>query len=312
MNIKKIIKSQRVRHLLMRSCAWLPDKLMLSLQYYILLHRWPDLTHPKRFTEWIQYYKMKYRNPDMLRCVDKYDVRGYVEEKGCGEYLNELYQVCDNASEIDFEKLPQKFVIKTTNGGSGDNVMVVTDKDSLDTDAAIIKVNSWLKKNYSNTSREWAYSGASSHPRIIVEKYLENPSEDNLSANSLIDYKFFCFNGRVEFFKLDYDRYTRHSANYYDRNASLLDVTEGTFPQKEKTPPLPANISQMIEIAEKLAKEYPFVRIDLYNVGEKILFGEFTFYPGSGYFAFNPDKFDIEFSKYFKDIQIEHMGGVKY
>lgn len=146
MNIKNIIRSQRVRHLLMKSCAWLPDRIMLPLQYYMLLHRWPDLKHPKRFTEWIQYYKMHYRNPDMLRCVDKYAVRSYVEEKGCSRYLNELYQVCEDATEIDFDKLPQKFVIKTTNGGGGDNVLVVKDKDSLDIGATIQKVNSWLKR----------------------------------------------------------------------------------------------------------------------------------------------------------------------
>lgn len=300
MNIKNIIKSQRIRHLLMRSCAWLPDRTMLSLQYYIIMHHWPNLKNPQRFTEWIQCYKMYYRNPDMLRCVDKYEVRDYVEEMGCGQYLNELYQVCDDASEIDFEKLPQKFVIKTTNGGSGDNVLVVKNKDSLDINTTIHKVNSWLKKNYSNTSREWAYFSASNNPKIIVEKYLEN------SNSSLNDYKFFCFNGEVKYFKIDYDRYTHHTANYYDRNGVLLHFEEIGFPINKSMPSLPDNLSEMITVAENLSKEFPFVRVDLYNTDGKIYFGELTFYPGSGYSGFTPDSADITLGKYFNSLNFNY------
>lgn len=284
----------------MRSCAWLPDRIMLSLQYYIIMHRWPNLKNPKRFTEWIQCYKMHYRNPDMLRCVDKYEVRDYVKERGCDKYLNELYQVCSDASEIDFEKLPQKFVIKTTNGGSGDNVLVVKNKDLLDFNATIRKVNSWLKKNYSNTSREWAYSKASDNPQIIVEKYLEN---SNLSLN---DYKFFCFNGKVEYFKIDYDRYTHHTANYYNREGVLLDFEETGFPINDSKPSLPYNLSEMIKVAESLSKEFPFVRVDLYNTNGEIYFGELTFYPGSGYSGFTPDSADIDLGKYFNSLNFNY------
>lgn len=287
----------------MKSCAWLPDRIMLSLQYYILMHRWPDLKNPKRFTEWIQYYKMHYRNPDMLRCVDKYEVRSYVEEKGCGEYLNELYQICDDASEIDFEKLPQKFVIKTTNGGNGDNVLVVKDKNSLDINATINKVNSWLKKNYSNTSREWAYSGASSNPRIIVEKFLEN------SATSLDDFKFYCYNGKYRFLSIDKDRYGNHTRAYFNSDMEFLPEVTGNYNRVNEAPKLPDNISQMVETAEHFAKDFPFVRVDLYNVQGKIIFGELTFYPASGYSPYNPDDFDFELGKYFKKWDIKNIGG---
>lgn len=303
MNIKNIIRSQRVRHLLMKSCAWLPDRIMLPLQYYMLLHRWPDLKHPKRFTEWIQYYKMHYRNPDMLRCVDKYAVRSYVEEKGCSRYLNELYQVCEDATEIDFDKLPQKFVIKTTNGGGGDNVLVVKDKDSLDIGATIQKVNSWLKKNYSNTSREWAYSGSTANPRIIVEKYLEN------SGTSLDDFKFYCYEGKYRFLSIDKNRFGNHKRAYFDENMQFMPEVTGNYSRLNEAPELPENIQEMVDAAEHFAKDFPFVRVDLYNVQGKVIFGELTFYPASGYSPYSPDDFDFELGKYFKDCKIENWGG---
>lgn len=289
----------------MKSCAWLPDRIMLSLQYYILMHRWPDLKNPKRFTEWIQYYKMHYRNPDMLRCVDKYEVRSYVEEKGCGEYLNELYQICDDASEIDFEKLPQKFVIKTTNGGNGDNVLVVKDKNSLDINATIHKVNSWLKKNYSNTSREWAYSGASNNPRIIVEKFLENSDTND---GSLIDYKFFCFNGEPFICQVISERYSDEHIDFYNTEWKRLDGIVGLNPKATNSAdgfPKPKNLDKMLDTARSLSQDFPFVRVDLYNVNGKIYFGELTFYPSSGYGIFNPDSFDFKLGELFKIAQIK-------
>lgn len=289
----------------MKSCAWLPDRIMLSMQYYILMHRWPDLKNPKRFTEWIQYYKMHYRNPNMLRCVDKYEVRSYVEEKGCGEYLNELYQICDDAAEIDFEKLSQKFVIKTTNGGNGDNVLVVKDKNSLDLNATIHKVNSWLKKNYSNTSREWAYSGASNNPRIIVEAFLENSDTND---GSLIDYKFFCFNGEPFICQVISERYSNEHIDFYNTQWKRLDGIVGLNPKATNSAegfPKPKNLDKMLKVAQVLSQDFPFVRVDLYNVNGKIYFGELTFYPSSGYGFFNPDSFDFKLGELFKIAQIK-------
>lgn len=292
MNIKQIIKSQRLRHKLMRLGKFLPDSIMISIQYRILLGRWPNLKNPKRFTEWIQWYKMHYRDPKMLRCVDKYDVRSYVEEKGCGKYLNKLYQICNHAEEIDFDNLPKKFVIKTTSGGSGDNVMIVHDKKVLNIPDAISKINSWLTKDYSNTSREWAYSSSVRNPRIIVEEYLE------CNNSSLDDYKFFCFNGKCKYFKVDFNRYTNHQANYYTRDGLMVNVTEEGFtPDPNYKIVSNEDLFMMIELAEILANDFFFTRVDLYNVQGKIYFGELTFYPGSGYGSFKPDSFDFELGK---------------
>lgn len=298
MDIKRLIKSQKIRHRLMRLGKFLPDSLMISLQYRILLGRWPNLKKPKRFTEWIQWYKMNYRDPKMLKCVDKYEVRKYVEEKGCGKYLNELYQICNNAKEIDFETLPEKFVIKTTSGGNGDNVLVIKSKDNLNKQNTIEQVNSWLRKNYSDTSREWAYSAAANNPRIIVERYLENDD------SGLDDYKFYCFNGKHRFLSIDKGRYGEHTRAYFNEKGDFLSEVTGNYNPMKETPQLPENISDLIEVAEKFAADFPFVRVDLYNVNNNVIFGELTFYPASGYSPYNPDQFDYDLGSYFKDCKI--------
>lgn len=119
MNYKKIFRSQQLRFRIMRMLQWVPDSVMLRVQYRIKMGFWPDFKHPKRFTEKLQLYKMKYRNPVMHQCVDKYEVRKYVESKGLGHILNELYGVYDKPEEINFDALPDKFVMKTTTGGGG-------------------------------------------------------------------------------------------------------------------------------------------------------------------------------------------------
>lgn len=121
---------------------------------------------------------------------------------------------------------------------------------------------------------------------------------------SLTDYKFFCFSGKVEFFKVDYDRYIHHTANYYDKNANFLNAEEVGFEINESKLQLPANLDKMITVAEILAKDFPFVRVDLYNIDGRIYFGELTFYPGSGYGTFRPDSYDFKFGKYFNNTRL--------
>lgn len=294
MNIKNLIKSQKVRHKIMSLASCVPDWIMLPLQYKILLHRWPNLKEPQRFTEWIQFYKINYRNPVLLKCVDKYAVRKYITDKIGDVFLAKLFQVCSNAHSIEFEKLPNQFVIKTTSGGNGDNVIIVKDKTSINKDKIINSVNSWLSKNYSNTAREWAYSTAASHPLIITEEYLENDSESGLD-----DYKFLCYNGKFRYLWVDHARYTGHRRGFWNQNLDFLSNIKSDHPTFEKEPQLPTNISEMIKIAEKLAADFPFVRVDLYNIKGRIVFGELTFYPWSGYVQFDPDNFDYKLGKYF-------------
>ncbi len=296
MNIKNLIKSQQVRHSILKCFTWIPDRIMLPLQYWLILKRWPNLNNPKRFTEFIQLYKMAYRNKDMLRCVDKYAVRDYVSERmGDDRILNELYQVCDDASDINFNSLPNKFVIKTTDGGNGDNVLIVRDKSQIDVEAVIRKVDSWRGKKYYAVSREWAYKGAKKS-RVIVEKLLESSDSND---GSIDDYKLLCFNGKFKYLWVDKDRFSNHRRGFWNENLEFLPNVVSDHPTFEKAPELPTTIPEMICIAEKLAAGFPFVRVDFYDIDGKVVFGEMTYYPWSGYVQYTPDEFDFRLGKEF-------------
>lgn len=292
---KKIIKSRKIRFLILNALSWIPDKQMLKIQYKIKLKRTLNLENPKRFTEKIQLYKLKYRNEVMCKCVDKYEVRKYVEEKGWKSILNDLIGIYDKVDDINFESLPDKFVIKTTNGGGGNNIVICNNKFSLDIPSTKKILNKWLKvKSKKTLGREWAYE--SNNNRIIIEKLLEGNNEGLTGIN---DYKFFCYNGKVEYIVFDGDRYNRHKRNFYDSNWNYIDVKSdcdsfGDIIAK------PQCLTKMKKIAESLSKDFPFVRVDLYLINKNIFFGELTFYPWSGYVQFIPDKFDYELGKKFK------------
>lgn len=293
MNYKKIIRSQKIRFIILHIFDWIPDSVMLRIQYRIKMGFWPNLNQPQRFTEKLQLYKMKYRNPVMAKCVDKYEVRKYVESKGLSNILNELYGVYELFDDIDYNLLPSKFVMKSTTGGGGFNVIVVNDKSTCDWVGIREKVNTWRQhKNGSISSgREWAYSGMG-RTRIIIEKLLEDTQEQGL-----IDYKFFCFNGKPYCVQVDTGRFDGHHQNYYDMKWQSLGV-HCTYPEGDILQ-VPQNFEEMKQFATQLSSDFPFVRVDLYNVQGQIYFGELTFYPSSGYGKFYPDIFDYRLGDHF-------------
>ena len=303
MNVKKVIKSQKIRHRILRSLYWVPDRFMVSLQYLLILKRWPNLCNPSRFTEWLQCYKINYRNETMLQCVDKYSVRDFVRSRIGEGYLNRMYQLCDKPEDIDFNRLPDKFVIKTTDGGNGDNVLFITDKSNLDVKDCIHTLNSWKGKRYDRISREWAYSGMK-HSRVIIEELLEDPSS---ADGSIDDYKFLCFNGKFKYLWVDKNRFSEHRRGFWDHSLNFMDDAISDCPTFNSAPDLPTNIGKMIDIAEKLAQGFPFIRVDLYNIKGKILFGELTFYPWSGYVQYSPDSFDYKLGEEFSDWRQQHL-----
>jgi hypothetical protein len=233
----------------------------------------------------------------MLECANKYTFRKYILSQNIPNcHLPELYVSADNVKQIDFNRLPEKFVIKTSDGGNGENVLIVKDKKTIDWQTTKNKLDKWKNKHYEIYSREWAYSG-NQKTIFLVEELL---CDSNSSDGSLIDYKFFCFNGKVEFFKIDHSRFISHRANYYLPNCQPLLIDECVCPaEKSFNIPNTVNINEMINVAEKLASPFPFVRVDLYNIMGKIYAGELTFYPMSGFGKFNPDNFDIEAGKFF-------------
>ena len=296
MNYKDIVKSREMRVKILNFLGWIPDGIMLRLQYWLKTGRILNLKNPKRFTEKLQVYKMKYRNPSMLRCTDKFEVRKYLEEKGLAQYLIPIIGVYDHVADIDFIKLPNKFVAKSTDGGGGNQVLVCKDKSFLSEADLKQRLNGWMsaRKVKKQVGREWAYENG--YPRrIIIEELIGNSNED------LKDYKFFCFKGKVAYIYGISDRKVGQSAQLgvYDRNFNKLDVSRNDERPQNFPLPKPLKFDEMLSIAEELSKDFPHVRVDLYNIDGRIYFGELTFYDGSGYMTFTPDSFDEEMGKSF-------------
>ena len=298
MDYKKIIKSRAVRIKTMQAMSFIPDKWMVSLQYKIKTGRKLNLKNPQRFTEKLQWYKVYYRDPIMKQCVDKYEVRKYVEECGLGFILNECYGVYSSPDEIDFGKLPDSFVLKDTLGGGGNSVIIVPDKSKLIVEQAKQQMAQWVAESTSakHPGREWVYDGMPH--RIIAEKYISS----NPETGGLIDYKFMCFNGKAAMLYVLADRTIGHGADcgFFDLEFNKLSVTESDEEPLRRSISKPDNYDEMVSIAEQLAQRFPCARIDLYNTNGKILFGEITFFDSSGYMCFDPDEFDFRLGSFFQ------------
>lgn len=268
---------------------WIPDRFMIPLQYRIHTGRQLNLKNPKRFTEKLQLYKLKYRNPLMLRCTDKYEVRKVISEMGFDDILIPLIGVYDSAKAIDFDSLPLKFVAKTTDGGGGNQVLICRDKNELNAKDFYDKINEWFNApKAKNAGREWAYENG--YPRrVIIERLISDGKNKDIP-----DYKFFCFNGKPYYCQVIGTRSTTETIDFYDMDWKHMEF-RGLNPScnnAEKPTPKPENFDGMKELACKLSAGFPFVRVDLYNTGERIYFGELTFYPASGFGQFTPDYWD--------------------
>lgn len=419
--------------------GWLPDKQYLQLYYFGLFGKWIDFKNPETFNEKLQWLKLYDRKEIYTTMVDKNAVKDYVAGIIGNEFIIPTLGVWDRFDDIDFDKLPSQFVLKTTHDSGG--VCICKDKSTFDYSTARNKLNASLKHDFYRIGREWPYKNV--RHQIIAEEYIDaenqhglddykvhcfngepkvilvckdrfseigltedfftpgwrhlnvkRPEHNNaeeepeykpeveemlrlarkLSKNipflrtdfytidnkiyfgeltffpasgfehfepesfdyemgnwialpieggvilykdnmylfissdspsneqsGLNDYKFFCFDGKVKFFKIDFDRQTRHRANYYDRECRLLEIEEVSYPRDpEKTLYIPQNINAMISLAEKLSSGNRFLRVDFYNVNGRIYFGELTFFPASGFGAFGPQNADKEIGSYLK------------
>lgn len=296
LDYKKIIRSRRFRLFLLNILRFIPDRIMIPVQYKIKTGRWLNLKNPQRFTEKVQWYKLFYRNPLMKKCVDKYDVREYIEFIGLKSILNECYGVFDNVEKVDFEKLPEKFVMKDTLGGGGLSVVVCKSKSAASLNEYKNIIRKWLK-TYTKKSfgREWVYEKRKH--RVIFEKYIESDE----SEGGLIDYKFLCFHGKVHYVFVLADRIIGVGAGcaLFDAAFNKLSCNELDEKPLNREIKKPEKYNEMVEIAEKISKEFPMVRVDLYNQNGVITFGEMTFFDSSGYQLFDPDEFDFELGREF-------------
>ena len=297
MDYKKIFKSEKLRYAILNAMSFVPDIAMVKLQYKIKTGRKLNLRNPQRYSEKLQWCKLYYRNKLMSDCADKYSVREYVTSKGLESILNTIYGVYDSVEDINWDALPNQFVFKDTLGGGGRSMVFVYNKEAMDKEATIKILNSWLampthKKNF---GREWIYEGRKH--RIIAEKLLIGNADGDLP-----DYKFFCFDGKV-FCSYMMQNYTQHHEDgelgFLDRDFKLLTAYRKDFKAMTMQPAKPPHYEEMVEMAERLSAGFPHVRVDFYNLGGEILFGEMTFFNASGYVLFEPDEFDFEMGEKF-------------
>lgn len=262
----------------------------LSQKFYEDVGYFPNIKHPKSFNEKLNWMKLNYYNPIESRAIDKYEFKKYINEKLGSGYVVPLIGVYKDVNDIDFSKLPDKFVIKTTGNGSLTGVEIVKDKSLLDTD--------FIKYKFNNLLQEWNtvyYSCLSKgyetiQPRIIIEEYVEEIS------GQLYDYKFFCFHGNAKFVYVAVDHFPGvvSKISLYDLDWKKLPVQYNNHPPIDREIPKPQNFDKMVELAERLAEDFPFVRVDFYNVKDKILVGELTFTPGGAFGAYSPRSWDYK------------------
>ena len=284
---KKIIKSKKLRFKILSLLKFIPDKTMLKLQYLLKSGRRLNLKKPKRYTEKIQWYKLYYRNSAMQQCADKYLVREYVKNKGLENILNELYAVFESPEGICFDSLPDKFILKLSNGSSTN--LLVKAKEEVDLDEVKQRFRDYYVQSGASAGREWVYT-KSQRPVIVAERYLEDLSS---KEHTLRDYKIFCFDGKAEYIICVDGRYTDHYCHVvYDTTWRKQDVIIGES-SADAEYDRPENLEEMLDVAARLSADFPFARIDLYSIQGKTYFGEITFFPWSGYMEFEPDEFDF-------------------
>ena len=272
----------------------IPDKLLCSCIYYINYGKKLNLKVPENYSEKILWMKLYDHNPLYTTLVDKYAVRKIVEERIGNKYLIPLLGVYKNFNEIDFDKLPSRFVMKCTHDSG--SCIVCLNKDKFDYKMAKKKITKALNTNYFYKSREWPYKNVP--PQIIIEQYMSDDKN-----NGIRDYKFFCFNGKVKFLMIASDRHLGRQNlkfNFYDTDFNKMDMYQHNHKTSKESDPKPHNFDEMVKIAEVLSKGLKHVRIDLYSVNDKVFFGEYTFFHSGGYCQFLPIKYEKMIANWFK------------
>lgn len=274
--------------------GWLPDKTYLQLLYRFKMGHRLDLNHPKTFTEKIQWLKLYNRRPEYTLMVDKYAVKKYVADIIGEKYIIPTLGVWDKPEDIDWDALPNEFVLKTTHGGGSGGVVICKDKKTFDRNKAILTLRDSMNGDIYRSLREWLYKDVKK--RVLAEKYMAPKDMVNNPIYDLSDYKFFCFNGEPKYCQVIRDRHSKESIDFYDMNWRHQEfvglnpiASNGINPV-----PRPLLLDDMICICHKLSENMKFVRIDMYVIDNRIYFGEITFYPASGMGLFNPDKWNEE------------------
>ena len=264
---------------------WLPDKTFLKLVYRVTFHRKLNLKDPKTYREKTQWLKLYHRDPLYTLLSDKYAMRDYTAQKLGEGYTVPLLGVWDRFEDIDFDKLPDRFVLKCTHDSG--STTICSDKASFNRKKAGAHFKKCLRRNFYLMSREWGYKNI--RPRIIAEQYLADDSGCGIK-----DYKFTCMNGEPKYLFVCQNRGGEGGlqVDAYDMQLRHLPLKEENFKNSPKPFSKPESFDRMLEICKTLAEPFPLIRIDLYEVHGKVYLGEFTFYPTGGLHKFNPEEWD--------------------
>lgn len=272
--------------LLYRLGGCLPDKTYLSWIYRLECGHRLNLDKPERYNEKLQWLKLYYRNPLWTLMVDKYRVKELVSERVGSECVVPCLGVWEKADDIEWDNLPNQFVLKTNHDSGNNGVFICKDKSKIDKEKWTKKINASLQRDTSMPGREWPYKDVKRC--VFAEEYLEDASGE------LRDYKFFCFDGEVKYLFIATERQSGGEVkfNYYDADFKDLGIVQ-QHPMSDKKIEKPKLFEKMKELAAKLSKGLPEVRVDLYEVDGKIYFGEYTFFHHGGMVPFHPDKWDF-------------------
>ena len=287
-----VIKYLKAKRLASKYGQSLSDQEYLKKAFKLNMGKELNLENPQTFNEKLQWLKLYNRKPEYTVMVDKYLARDYIAKAIGEEYLIPLLGVWDSPDEIDFDALPDQFVLKC-NHNSGTGMCICKDKSKLNIDKVKAELAKGLAENYYLAHREWPYKDV---PRkIIAEKYMVDES-----GTELKDYKFFCFNGKVKLLFVAKDRMKEGEEtkfDFFDENFNHLPFTNG-HPNSEPPYYKPENFEKMKELAEKLSTGIPHLRVDFYNINGKIYFGELTFFHWSGMVPFKPEEWDYKLGEW--------------
>lgn len=263
------------------------DVKIASLCYFLKNNKFLDIDNPNEFMEKIQWLKLNFYKEDFGKYVDKFEVREFVRERVGDKYLNKIIGVFDKVEDLDYSSFPDQFVIKCTHG-SGFNI-IVKDRAKFNPKKANVILNKFLKEDYSKVNQEAIYRGVK--PRILVENYL-----CTLDNGAIIDYKFFCFKGDVKSVWVKTFEDGLYKNCYYDLDWKKMNENDrSNF--LEKAIKRPDNLDEMIFVAHQLAKDFIFMRIDLYSIKDQVFFGEMTFFPFGGKQRLTVEALNYEYGK---------------
>lgn len=294
-DILKLITDKRVRFNSLAKNGFykkMDDERFLRLAWKVKMGGPLNIDNPQTFNEKLQWLKLNDRKPIYSTMVDKYDAKDYVASIIGDKYIIPTYGIWESFDDIDFEALPEKFVLKCTHNSGG--VCIVKDKSSFDTSNAKRKIEKCLNRNFYWYGREWPYKNVK--PRIIAEEYL-----DGCGTETINDYKLMCFNGEVKCSFVCSNRNSKSGLNvtFFDREWKRLPF-ERHYPADLHEISEPQNYQKMIQLAEKLSTGITFLRVDFYEVNNKIFFGELTFFPGGGFEEFTPVSWDYKLGEWMR------------